>query len=59
MYIHNVIAFIGSLRKESVHRQVYNFYKELAKNDFNFTDISVGADKEVNLWFKVTMILIT
>lgn len=38
----NVVALIGSLRKESVNRQVYNHYQSLAKDHFSLSEVSIA-----------------
>lgn len=38
----NVIAMIGSLRKESVNRQIYNTYKELAQSQLVLSEAVIN-----------------
>ena len=37
-----VAALIGSLRKNSINRAIYNFYSESVKKDFDLTEIKIG-----------------
>ncbi len=39
----NIIAMIGSLRKDSVNRHVFNHYKEMTKDIFNMTEGKIDA----------------
>lgn len=34
----NVVAIVGSLRKDSYHRQIFNHYKEITADQFNLTE---------------------
>ena len=38
----NIVALIGSLRKESINRQVYEHYSELAKESLSITEIPIA-----------------
>ncbi|MFQ3231356.1 NADPH-dependent FMN reductase [Reinekea sp.] len=37
----NILGIVGSLRKDSVHKQVFNHYKEIAKNQFELSEGSI------------------
>ncbi len=37
----NIIGIIGSLRKDSVHRQIFNHYKEIASDQFTLLEGSI------------------
>lgn len=34
----NIIAFVGSLRKDSINRHIYQHYKQLSATQFSFTE---------------------
>lgn len=38
----NIVAIVGSLRKDSVNRAVFNAYSELSKDHFKLTEVSIA-----------------
>ena len=45
----NMIGIVGSIRKDSIHRQVFNHYREIARDHF---DLHEGVIKGIPMLFE-------
>ena len=43
----NVIGIVGSIRKNSIHRQIFNHYKEISSDQF---DLEEGVIKDIPMY---------
>jgi len=37
----NILGIVGSIRKDSIHKQIFNHYKEIAKGQFDLSEGSI------------------